>query len=555
MPKIPTLKDLVVNPKLAEKLTTPQLVQLLEQAKQAVKLYRPKTDIIPATPALLATALSNGMWASAKHLDVLSSWLVDLEAGKRTRIMVSMPPRHGKSELISYWYPFWLLVRNPKRRIILASYEADFAAEWGRRVRNAVLEYGQPFGLELDGTSAAANRWRVTAGGGMFTTGAGGALTGRGADVLIIDDPIKNAEDAGSETIREKLWDWFQTTAFSRLEPGGYVIIIGTRWHEDDLIGRLERASRPGDDGIVHGLDWDVLRFPAIAEPEDPLGRAVGEALWPERWDIDKLNVIRKGYTAYHWSSLYQQTPTPEEGGGVKRKWWNYYEVPPAEFDQVIQSWDLAFKDLKSSDFTVGQVWGRKGAMFFLLHEVRGRMNAPEVIEAIRNITRAFPKATAKLIEDKANGPGVISLLQKEVMGIIPVKVKASKDARLQGILPMIEAGNVYLPGRKQSNGTYSPLSNWVSDFIEECAAFPNGTFDDQVDAMTQALSYFQPQGWNAISADWREARDGVPAATTQELQSRLFSKDFKKSMKRVDQKFRSSQEGLGWKTNRTGRW
>lgn len=558
MAKIPSLKDLILDPKRLHELTTPQLKGILDQANTALKMYGQGLAPVEKSPAEMAKKLSKGAWQSAKHLEVLNSWLVDLEAKARSRIMVSMPPRHGKSELISHWYPLWLLAKNPKRRIILASYEAEFATMWGRRVRRAITEWGHLYGLELDGTSSAADRWNLTAGGGMFSTGAGGALTGRGADVLIIDDPIKNAEDAGSETIREKLWDWFQTTAFSRLEPGGYVVIVGTRWHEDDLIGRLERQARPNDQGIVDGLEWDILKFPAVAEEQDPLGRQPGEPLWPDRYDELALATIRKGYSAYNWSALYQQNPTPEDGGGVKRKWWNYYEVPPAEFDVVIQSWDLAFKDLKASDFTVGQVWGRKGAQFYLLHSVRDRMNAPEVIQAIKAITRSHPKAVAKLIEDKANGPAVIQTLQKDMHvagGIIPVKVKGSKDARLQAVLPFIEAGNVYLPGRRRPDGTYEPLANWVSDFIEESAAFPNGTYDDQVDAMTQALSYLQPQAWSSISKAWREAKDGLPAETTDELLRRKFSQTHKKTMRKLDDKFRKNQAGEAWRLNRTGRW
>lgn len=558
MAKIPTLKDLMLDPKRISELTTPQLQHILEQANTALKIYGQGKNEVHASPAEMAKHLSKGAWQSARHLETLNQWLVDLDTGKRKRVMVSMPPRHGKSELISYWYPIWLLAKNPKCKIVLASYEEQFATLWGRRVRRAMMEWGHLYGLELDGSSTAADNWSLVSGGGMFSTGAGGALTGRGAHVLIIDDPIKNAEDAASETMREKLWDWFQTTAFSRLEPGGYVVIVGTRWHEDDLIGRLERASRPDEHGNREGLEWDILKFPAIAEPDDPLGREIGEPLWPFRFDETALATIRKGYTAYNWSSLYQQNPTPEDGGGVKRKWWNYYEVAPADFDVVIQSWDLAFKDLKSSDFTVGQVWGRKGAQFFLLHTVRARMNAPDVILAIKNISKIYPRATAKLIEDKANGPAVIQTLQKDLFvggGIIPVKVKGSKDARLQAVMPFIEAGNVYLPGRRRPDGTYEPMSNWVSDFIEESAAFPNGTYDDQVDAMTQAISYLQPQAWSAMSKAWKEAKDGTAAETTEELMNRHFAKSYSKVLKRVDEKFKQTQLGAAWKVNRTGRW
>lgn len=453
-----------------------------------------------------------------------------------------MPPRHGKSELISFWFPLWCLGRNPKTRIILASYEADFAAFWGRRVRNAVNEYGNELDIALDPTSSAAHRWNLDNGiGGMLTAGAMGPMTGKGADIMVIDDPIKNAEEAASETIREKLWDWFQTTAYTRLEPGSGIIVVATRWHQDDLIGRLEARSSSGE-----GLPWDVIKFPALAEAEDPLGRALNEPLWPERYNLQDLEDIKKGNTPYNWSALYQQRPTPEEGGAVKRAWWRFYEVAPADFDQIIQSWDLAFKDLKDSDYCVGQVWGRKGAQFFLLHQVRGLMNSVEVIAAIRNITRIFPQATAKLIEDSANGPAVIAQLHHEVAGIIPIKTKGqSKDQRLQAAIPLIAAGNVFLPGRRKPDGEYSIDQLWVSEFIEELAAFPNGAHDDQLDATTQALNFMKPKGWTIIENAWKEAKLGPPPTTTQEIQDRSFQRFYRKAIKRSEKELNAQTKFL----------
>lgn len=509
-------------------MTLPQLVVLLDELK---KIGTPATFSVAGDPCSFAVQRSKGAWEEAVHLKVLSDWLLDLEAGRKKRVLVSMPPRHGKSELISYWFPLWLLARNPSRRIILASYEAEFAAHWGRRVRNAIIDFGSDLGLTLDGTSAAAHRWQLTAGGGMFTAGAGGPLTGRGADVLIIDDPIKNSEEASSEVLRENLWNWFQTTAYSRLEPGGYVVIVGTRWHQDDLIGRLEAEAASGA-----GLPWDVLKLPALAEAEDFIGRELEEPLWKVRYDKPALLDIKRNMSPFNWSALYQQRPTPEEGGAIKRAWWKFYEVPPAELDNTIQSWDLAFKDLKTSDFTVGQVWGRKGAEFYLLHQVRDRMNSPEVISAIRNLTRMYPKAIAKVIEDSASGPSVIQMLQKEVTGLIPWpprgQKRSSKDQRLNAVAPYIQAGNVYLPGLRRPDGAMVPAAPWVSEFIEECASFPNGTNDDQLDAMTQGLIYLSPASWLAISQAHREAKIGPPPKTTVEILNQAFSKTVKKHLK-----------------------
>lgn len=506
-----TTKELIEifkDPKRRDQLTVPQLYDLVLQVRGMLKGKGGKD--IPDNPADFAVLLSKGRWVKAPHLVLLSNALKDAVEGRNPRMLVSMPPRHGKSELISFWFPLWFLAKFPDRKVILSSYEAEFAADWGARVRNGVIEYSSELNLELMGNTTARNNWKLTSGGGMVTAGAGGAITGKGAHCLIIDDPIKNSEEASSEIIREGLWNWFQTTAFTRIEPGGFVVLVATRWHEDDLLGRLERAGRTED-----GLQWKILKYPALAEENDPLGRQLDEPLWPERYSRAALDTIRKGLSPYNWSALYQQRPTPEEGGGVKRRWWKHYKVPPAEFDVIIQSWDLAFKDLKASDFTVGQVWGRKGAEFYLLDQIRDRMNSVDVIAAIRAFTARHPKALGKLIEDKANGPAVIALLQKQVPGMIPVKVKASKDARLEGVLPLIHAGNVYLPDPEGLP--------WVWEFIEECAAFPNGTNDDQLDAMVHALTYLQPQGWLEIARSHKEALQGTPAQTTQELMNRKF--------------------------------
>lgn len=552
MAKLPSLKELIEKPELRESLPTPILAQMLAQIKEEVKkITKSSPEAKYASPLEMAVDLSNGQWKPAKHLVVLSEWLVDLVEGRRRRLLVSMPPRHGKSELISFWFPLWCLARKQETRVILASYEAEFAAHWGRRVRNAINEFGSELNLTLDPGSAAAHRWSLDNGiGGMLTAGAGGPITGKGADIMVIDDPIKNSEEASSEVIREKLWDWMQTTAYSRLEPGAGIIVVATRWHQDDLIGRLEARSDSGE-----GLKWDVLKFPALAEREDPLGRVVGEPLWPERYNAQDLGDIQKINTPYNWSALYQQRPTPEEGGAVKRAWWRYYEAPPADFDQIIQSWDLAFKDLKDSDYCVGQVWGRKGAQFFLLHQVRGLMNSVEVVAAIRNITRIFPKATAKLIEDSANGPAILAQLQHEVAGMIPIKTKGqSKDQRLQACIPLIAAGNVYIPGKRRPDGDYEIDQLWVAEYIEELAAFPNGTHDDQLDATTQALNYMKPKGWSTVESAWKEAKLGPPAKTTQEIQNKQFQSFYKKAVKRSEKRINSQSNNLS-KIKRLKTW
>jgi predicted phage terminase large subunit-like protein len=535
---------LLKDPKLREQLTPPQLMQFIEEVKA---LSRSIADItkVPVSPAAFALRFGYGRWKEAPHLNLLSSLLVELERGQKRRLMVNMPPRHGKSELISYWFPLWCLARNPERRVIIVGYGQEFAETWGRRTRNAILDFGEELGLKLDTTSKSASEWHTREGGGVVAVGAGGALTGRGADVLILDDTIKDREEADSETIREKLWDWWMSTAFTRLEPGGFCIAIGTRWHEDDILGRLERASELAKRELAEnkepsGLIWEILKLPAIAEEMDPLGRAIGEPLWPERYDSEALKEIRTALDPYQWSALYQQRPSPEEGGGVKKKWWKYYhpEDLPKDFDQMVQSWDLAFKDLTKSDYTVGQVWGRKGAQFFLLAQLRQRMGAPATLRAIQDFWAKYPKAIAKLVEDKANGPAVIAMLANDVPGIIPVKVRSSKDARLSAITPLIQAGNVFLPHPEESP--------WTLEFVEECAAFPNGINDDQVDAMTQALNFLQPHGWQEATRAWREGREGPPPKDFKEAADKELHKVLKEKMKKqLKEMHRAAQRGM----------
>lgn len=265
--------------------------------------------IRPATPAAFATYASGGLWTCPPHLQLLNSKLIDLASGKISRLIVSMPPRHGKSEFCSRYFPAWYLGRYPGRRVILTSYEATFAEAWGRRVRDLVREHGtRTFDVAVRQDVAAARNWELTTGGGMSTAGVGGSITGKGANLLIVDDPVKNAEEAISPTIRSKIWEWWRSTAYTRLEPGGSALVIMTRWHPEDLAGMLLSGTDETGDR------WHELRLPALAEAEDPLGRRYGQALWPERFDEQTLAKIRASLGDYWWHALYQQAPRNIEG-------------------------------------------------------------------------------------------------------------------------------------------------------------------------------------------------------------------------------------------------
>jgi predicted phage terminase large subunit-like protein len=434
------------------------------------------------TPAHLAWTVSEGRWIPYEHLLFLNRKLVDVAAGRIKRLIVSMPPRHGKSELVSRYFPAWYLGTFPDKRIILVSYEADFAATWGRKARDLLEEHGPTlFGIRVSGKSSAANRWDIEGHeGGMVTAGVNGPITGKGADIGIIDDPVKNDQEAMSVTYQERTYEWYKSTFRTRIQRDGAIILIMTRWHENDLAGKLLAAQEE------EGEKWEVVNLPATAEDNDPLGRELGQPLCPDLFSKDALESIKKAVGSYWWASLYQQRPSPAEGGIFKRNWWQYYRRVPDKFDEIIQSWDMTFKDTKTADFVVGQVWGRKGADKYLLDQVRDRMDFPATIQAVRTLSAKWPQAKVKLVEDKANGPAVIVTLKKEISGLIPVEPQGSKESRAWAVSPEVEAGNVYLPDPS--------VAPWVHDFVEECAAFPNGANDDQVDAMSQALMRLNKQ-------------------------------------------------------------
>lgn len=434
------------------------------------------------TPAHLAWTVSEGRWIPYEHLLFLNRKLVDVAAGRIKRLIVSMPPRHGKSELVSRYFPAWFLGTFPDKRIILVSYEADFAATWGRKSRDLLEEHGPSlFGVTVSKASSAASRWDIEGyEGGMVTAGVNGPITGKGADIGIIDDPVKNDQEAMSATYQERAYEWYKSTFRTRIQRDGAIILIMTRWHENDLAGKLLAAQEED------GEKWEVVSLPATAEDNDPLGREFGQPLCPDLFSKDALESIKKAVGSYWWAALYQQRPSPAEGGIFKRNWWQYYRRVPDRFDEIIQSWDMTFKDTKTADFVVGQVWGRKGANKYLLDQVRDRMDFPATIQAVRTLSAKWPQAKAKLVEDKANGPAVIATLKKEISGLIPVEPQGSKESRAWAVSPEVEAGNVYLPDPS--------IAPWVHDFVEECAAFPNGANDDQVDAMTQALMRLNKQ-------------------------------------------------------------
>jgi predicted phage terminase large subunit-like protein len=424
-------------------------------------------------------------------LDLIDAELVRLADTPDGRLIISMPPQEGKSIRVGKIFPAWMLKQHPDTRIIAASYGHALARRNGRGIRDLIMSHTE-LGLTVRDDLSAQHEWQLAGHeGGVYAVGIGGALTGRPGDLLIIDDPIKDRQEADSETYRERVWDWWTDVASTRLAPGAQVVLILTRWHEDDLAGRLLAAE---DSGL-----WRVVNIPAQADHDpnkdqtDPLGRQPGQFLTSARgrtkaqWEAIK---VRSG--ARTWASLYQGRPSPAEGNLFDRSWWREYGsarwfirddgsywVPDS--DEVIQSWDMAFKDTDGSDYVCGQVWGRWGLHVYLLDQVHARMSFVETRKALRRLSAKWPQAILKLVEDKANGTAVINSLSTTVAGLVPEEPHGSKEARASAVSPFVEAGSVFLPSPE--------IAPWVDAFIEEHAAFPNGRHDDQVDTMSQALN------------------------------------------------------------------
>lgn len=416
----------------------------------------------------------------ARHLDLLNRKLLAVAAGALLRLCVFMPPRSGKSELCSHWFPTWMIGNFPESRIILASYEASFAASWGRKVRDS-LDFARTSGVfstALRRDLSSASEWEVEKyGGGMFTAGVGGALTGRGASLLVVDDPVKNAEEANSEVFREKTWEWFATTAFTRLEPDAAAIVIQTRWHQDDLGGRIESGMTSEEFG---GEPWEVLRLPAVALEDDPLGRAPGEALWPERFDVEALAAIKAQIGSYAFQALYQGSPTPREGAAFRRSWFQIVDAAPADANRV-RFWDRGAT--KTGDPTAGVRMSRNGTGRLYIEDVQRLAGRPlEIEHLVKQTAELDGRETPVWMEQEPGSSGVdtIDHYTRQVLPGWAFRGKRStgdKVTRADPLAAQAEAGNVCLV-----------RGDWNETFLDEAANFPFGEHDDQIDAASGAF-------------------------------------------------------------------
>lgn len=418
----------------------------------------------------------------------LDQFILDVFAGKRPILILQAPPQHYKSTLASRFLPAYLMGTFPDIRIGCASYADSLAMAMAQDVRRILASdehqalFPAPAGKQRYGVDRAGEFSSPGGAGGYLGVGIGAGLSGRSISIGIIDDPIKDAQEALSATTKEGVWNWYQAVFCTRMAAKSGHIVMATSWAQDDLAG-LVMAHRRDDASMT------VLRFPAINSPDEagydpdhPLG-----ALNPGLHPLEQLVEIKTNMSAYWWAAQYQQRPQAL-GGNVFQSTGIRHYLPkdlPDRYDKIIASWDMTFKDSKGSDFVVGQVWGRSGAMVYLLDQVRGRMAFTETVASVLAMKAKWPQIREFLVEDKANGPAVIDALKKIIPGLIPVEPDGSKLARAHAVTSFWESGNVFLP--------HASLFPWVTLLLDEIAAFPVAAHDDQVDAMTQALRKLYP--------------------------------------------------------------
>lgn len=436
------------------------------------------------------------MWPGfidGRHHKVMAKKFEEIAEGKIKRLIINMPPRHTKSEFASFMLPAWFLGKYPGKKIIQCSNTAELAVGFGRKVRNLVDSdvYGKIFpNVNLRSDSKAAGRWSTNANGEYFAIGVGGTVTGKGADLLIIDDPHSEQEAAlaaSDPAVFDKVYEWYTSGPRQRLQPGGSIVVVMTRWAKRDLTGKILQSMIDKD-----GETWEVINFPAILPSGNPL--------WPEFWSLEELQALQLELPAGKWNAQYQQSPTSEEGAIVKREWWKEWKgdnPPRCEF--IIQSWDTAFTKNERSDYSACTTWGvfylnenEKDPNVILLDAFKRRMEFPELKEKAFNHYKEW-EPDAFIVEAKASGAPLIYELR--AMGIPVSEFTPSrgndKMVRINSVSDLFASGKVW-----------APATRWADELIEEMAAFPNSDHDDLVDSSTQALIRFRKGGFLRLQTD-----------------------------------------------------
>jgi len=443
-------------------------------------------------------AFVNAVWPtfiSGRHHAKMAEAFERVAAGTCKRLIINMPPRHTKSEFASYLLPAWFLGKYPHKKVIQTSHTAELAVGFGRKVRNLVDQevYNKLFpGLGLQADSKAAGRWATNQGGDYFAIGVGGAVTGKGADLLIIDDPHSEQEAALAEInpdIYDKTYEWYTSGPRQRLQPGGAIVIVMTRWSKRDLTGEvLKSAAQRG------GEDWEVIEFPAILPSGNPL--------WPEFWSLEELNALKEELPNHKWMAQYQQSPTSETSAIVKREWWQEWEeLSPPHCDFILMAWDTAFEKTQRADYSALTTWGvfylddatgKPQANLILLNAFRDRMEFPKLKQVAVEQYREW-KPDSVIVEKKASGAPLI--YEMRAMGIPVQEFSPNKGndkiSRLNAVADLFASGRVWAPKR-----------HWAEEVVEEVASFPGGEHDDYVDSVSLALMRFRRGGFVGTDLD-----------------------------------------------------
>tara|TARA_R100001460_G_scaffold95620_1_gene137797 strand:+ start:639 stop:2117 length:1479 start_codon:yes stop_codon:yes gene_type:complete len=435
------------------------------------------------------------IWSSfieGRHHKIYAEKLQNVADGKSNRLIVNMPPRHTKSEFASYLFPAWLMGRKPTSKIIQATHTSELAVGFGRKVKNLIdsPEFSDIFpDVSLASDAKASGRWSTNKGGEYYAVGVGGALAGRGADLLIIDDPVSE-QDALNPTMLDNIYEWYTSGPRQRLQPGGSIIIVMTRWSIRDLTAKVLKKQAEG------GADnWEVVEFPAIFPDSN-------NVLWPEYWKREELEAVKSSIPVGKWNAQYLQNPTAEEGAIIKREWWNIWENDdPPQVSYIIQSYDTAYSKSERADFSAITTWGifepvdGEGEAIILLDAERGRWDFPELKDNAYRLYKEYDPDMI-LIEQKATGTPLTHELRRMGIPVTPFTPSrgADKFTRMNACAPVFESGMVWRPDTR-----------FAEEVVEECAAFPNGEHDDLADSMTQAILRFRQGGFIMTPNDYED--------------------------------------------------
>ena len=476
-----------------------EILSLLDKLEDARERERVVQRFIPFVKKVWPAFIEG------EHHKIMADAFERVVSGKMKRLIVNMPPRHTKSEFASYLLPAWFLGRAPEKKVIQTAHTAELAVGFGRKVRNLVgdVSFQEIFpGTKLRQDSKAAGRWNTNAEGEYFAIGVGGAVTGKGADLLIIDDPHSEQEARSPDvSVFDPVYEWYTSGPRQRLQPGGAIVIVMTRWHQRDLAGQILKASqqREGSDG------WEVIQLPAILPS--------GKSLWPEYWPKEELDKLKAELPASKWSAQYQQDPTAEEQALIKRDWWRTWEEDnPPDCDFIIQSWDTAFLKTERADFSACTTWGvffredgsgKENANIILLDSFKDRMEFPELKSVAQKAYNEW-EPDACIVEAKAAGAPLIFELRSMGIPVSDYTPSRGNDkiARVNAVSDLFASGIVWAPSK-----------SWAEEVIEEFAAFPVGEHDDLVDSSTQALLRFRQGGFIRVPSDEEEEEMAIRRA------------------------------------------